>query len=975
MSDSATADNLPSPLADRVGDDSLSRLIAAEQAAWSAGERAMLWRTQLVRASDDLSGATLDDFLERVLLAVKDLLAADTVSLLVTNEAGDELVARSSVGVPEAISLGVRIPAGAGMAGQVLANRRPLLVPDLSTIELASPMLNEVGVRSVVAVPVQTSEVVVGVLHAGSFRRDYFGPSAVDALSVVADRLASAMERVSALASEREARERIESFARRLEHLQRVTDALSGDLSPDEVAAVVCRETRVFLGSDISGCALWQLQGGELVLMRGEEASPAAAPFASVPLSSPLPVAEVVRTARPIWIESPEEFVRRYPATRGVVMNQRRFALLPLATAEGRIGTLALGFDDSRPFELAEQQFLLALAGQAGQALDRAHLRDLEKAATFRNGVLAKVSAVLSESLDFHETLGSIVRLIVPELTDIAAIHLLESPGRLVRVAVAHRDPEVERAIWEAAPEGYPGMSRLLMAAARGESRLIDDLATSLQEPAAEVPTDLRQALGTLALGPALLVPLVDRGQQLGVLSLAQSAGGRGFDPVTRRLLEDVAERAAVALTNSRLHSDLREARRAERFLLDVTTAIAGATGYSETLERLGSAAVPALGDLCLIDLLDDEGQLRRMVAHHADPAVRPLVDLLREQSPELSGEHPSARVIHERRTVWAAEMPEDFLRRTTRTPNHLDTVKALRFGSYIAVPLVAEDVVLGALTLVMAGSGRTYDSRDVQLAESLAAHVAVVVNKARRYEREHHTSQILQSSLLPSELPRLPGLQLAARYLAGTRESEVGGDFYDAVHLPNRWVSLAIGDVAGHDHRAAAMMGHLRSALRALGSRSGPPSQVVDEVAAGWDVLGFDRIATCIVAQLDPRTGDLVMSNAGHPPPLRIAGGGAEFVSLPPSPPLGAPSPRRQDWHGRLAPGETLLFYTDGVIDDRRHDMDRRMGQLLEIAGDGPDDVEEVCDRVITALGSDRSDDVALLAVSISPPSPSPEH
>lgn len=965
----AADDGLPSPGAERPGDDSLARLIAAEQAAWSAGEPATRWRAQLGRGSDEVTDDMLDDFLERALLAVKDLLAADTVSLLVTNEAGDELVARNSIGVPERVSLGVRIPAGSGMAGHVLATRRPLVVDDLSTIELVSPMLNEVGVRSVVAVPVQTSEAVVGVLHAGSFRRGYFGPGDADALAIVANQLAAAMERVSVLESEREARGRIESFARRLEHLQRVTGALAGDLSQDEVADVVCQETQAFLDSDIASCALWQLRDDKLVLMETERAAPGAAPFASVPLSSPLPVVEVVRSGRPLWIESPEEFVRRFPETREVVMHQRRFALLPLTTPEGTLGALAFGFDDSRQFEETEKQFLLALAGQAGQALDRARLRDLEKNATFRNAVLAKVSAVLSESLDFHETLRSIVHLIVPELTDIAAIHLLERPGELVRVALAHRDRGVEQAIWTAAPEGFPGVARLLLAAARGESRLIEDLPAAVGHPDAKVPSDLKEALGALNIGPMLLIPLADRGQQLGVLTVAQVAGGRGFDAPKRQLLEDLAARAAVALTNSRLHSDLRDARRAERFLLDVTTAIAGATDYSETLERLGSAAVPALGDLCLIDLLDETAQLRRMVAHHADPEAQPLVDLLKQHSPELDGEHPSARVIRERRTLWSPEMPEDFLRQTTQGSGHLGAVKALRFQSYIAVPLVADDDVLGALTLVMAGSGRTYDSGDVQLAESLAAHVSVVVNKARRYDREHHTSQLLQSSLLPAELPDVSGLRLAARYLPGTRESEIGGDFYDAVRLPSGSVSLAIGDVAGHDHEAAAMMGHLRSALRALGSRSGLPSEVVGGVAEGWDVLGFDRIATCIVAQLDPLTGGLVMSNAGHPPPLRITGDGAEYLSLPPSPPLGAPSPGRRDWSGTLGAGETLLFYTDGVIDDRRHDLDRRMQQLLETAEAGPLAPDEVCDRVVTALGSDRSDDVALLAVERLPP------
>ena len=152
---------------------------------------------------------------------------------------------------------------------------------------------------------------------------------------------------------------------------------------------------------------------------------------------------------------------------------------------------------------------------------------------------------------------------------------------------------------------------------------------------------------------------------------------------------------------------------------------------------------------------------------------------------------------------------------------------------------------MLGALTVVSVDRGLKQE--DVAFAERLAGHVAAVVDNARRYESTLETSQVLQQSLLPQALPEIAGLEVAYRYLPATRGLEVGGDFYDLVALSDRRVSFLIGDVAGHDRQAAAVMGQLRSATRVLVGQVSDPAELIGALQQSWGLLGFDRIATAL--------------------------------------------------------------------------------------------------------------------------------
>jgi serine phosphatase RsbU (regulator of sigma subunit) len=356
------------------------------------------------------------------------------------------------------------------------------------------------------------------------------------------------------------------------------------------------------------------------------------------------------------------------------------------------------------------------------------------------------------------------------------------------------------------------------------------------------------------------------------------------------------------------------------------------------------------------------------MAARHADPAKRELVaELQRNYAPVLHSPHPSAAAIDTGESRWASDMSEAYLRATTRDARHFDIVSSLGFTSYMAVPLVAQDKVLGCVTIVSAGSGRRFGPEDLALTERLAERVAQVVVRARRYDREHLASHALQSSLLPPDPPQIAGLRTTARYLPGTVDVEVGGDFYDLVLLPSGAAALAIGDVVGHDLIAAATMGQLRSAFRALIASTDGPDHLISEIKESWSVLGLPRLATALFARLDIATGELRIASAGHPRPLLITDELATYLDVPASPLLGAPGGSAGEWIGTMPRGSTLLLYTDGLVEHRHQDIDIGLERLRAVAAEvGAHDPERLCNAAVDAMvGDDRGDDVAMLAVT----------
>jgi PAS domain S-box-containing protein len=422
---------------------------------------------------------------------------------------------------------------------------------------------------------------------------------------------------------------------------------------------------------------------------------------------------------------------------------------------------------------------------------------------------------------------------------------------------------------------------------------------------------------------------------------------------------------------------DLRERHRAEQDreqLIRAQSARANAEAASERLRLLQSITVAALGaddlDALLRELLD-----RLIEALDADRAAIVLsdaeehvvaraaggVETVVERADFARTDDVAARVAAARGPVSIVDVGSAQIDASSLGP---------AISSLLAVPLVDGGDVIGSLQ-VGTLPRREFDAETVDLLMMAAGRASLAIARTRLYERERRIAQQLQRSLLPSRLPHVPGVALAARYEPGGNGATVGGDWYDAVALPGGRVAVAIGDVVGRGIEAAATMGQMRSALRAIimqADDSGAMATRLNRFALG---IGDCVLTTVVLAIFEPATGCLRYTNAGHPPPLVAGpGGDVRYLEGVPAPPMGVvETPRYRQHMLALEPGSTLLLYTDGLVEKPTEPLDVGLARLREAAEGGDPDagVDALCEHVIVALGGDataQADDVTMIAL-----------
>lgn len=466
--------------------------------------------------------------------------------------------------------------------------------------------------------------------------------------------------------------------------------------------------------------------------------------------------------------------------------------------------------------------------------------------------------------------------------------------------------------------------------------------------------------------GPVALRHRSNRVFELSVAPTRQEDGS----PAMLALLIDVTEQQEAERARDELAERLKDSSRAQSFLLKASDVLAQAAGYLETLQALADVAVPTLGDVCVIDAVDDNGQPQRLAARHADPGRQALVDELRRHyGPEAGGEHPGIQAMRDQRTRWAPAVTEGFLRATSRGEEHFQLLRRLGFTGYITVPLVVAGRTLGALTL-MGCHARCFNDADVILAEALAGRVAVVVDKARIYDREHVVAVSLQRAM-QTALPDVQPAQVTARYVPAHEDTEVGGDWYDVFTLPTGDIALVIGDVVGHDLAAATQMGELRNLLRGLAfDRQEPPAAILARLDQLNDGLAVTEFATLIYGLLSQdQSGGYLFRwvNAGHLPPLlAFPDGTARLLEDNYDAALGLPGVhRRAECTASLPPGSTLLLYTDGLVETRTGQLSVGLPALVQRCGQlAGEQLERFADALLTGVLVHSNDDIATLAV-----------
>lgn len=285
-------------------------------------------------------------------------------------------------------------------------------------------------------------------------------------------------------------------------------------------------------------------------------------------------------------------------------------------------------------------------------------------------------------------------------------------------------------------------------------------------------------------------------------------------------------------------------------------------------------------------------------------------------------------------------------------------------------VPLRARGRVLGVVGLRRGNGSVAYEPADVSLAEEIVSRAALALDNVRLYDEARATSVALQRYLLPTAQPQVTGVDTAHRYLPGSRDVGVGGDWFDVIPLSCGRVAFVIGDVMGRGLRAAAAMGQLRTAVRTLAVLDHLPEDVLrhlDDLAQGTDQV---QLATCVYAVFDPVERSLSYATAGHPPPvLRGPDGATTLLPQPSGAPLGVGGVAFEGATVPVADGSRLLLYTDGLVESREVDLGDGLMLLEQTFARCSGPLDPVCDQLLesTGRGDSYDDDVALLVAELS--------
>ncbi|MEV5411438.1 GAF domain-containing SpoIIE family protein phosphatase [Thermopolyspora sp. NPDC052614] len=287
----------------------------------------------------------------------------------------------------------------------------------------------------------------------------------------------------------------------------------------------------------------------------------------------------------------------------------------------------------------------------------------------------------------------------------------------------------------------------------------------------------------------------------------------------------------------------------------------------------------------------------------------------------------------------------------------------------FLAVPLLARDnLVVGLIIFTRNPGSEPFLEQDVALAEELAGRTGISIDNARLYARERRTALTLQSSLLPKELAKPLGLEIASSYLPASDPAGVGGDWFDVIPLSGFRVALVVGDVMGHGIRAAATMGQLRTAARTLASLDLPPAEVLARLNQMMQDLDDSQLTTCVYATYDPVTNECVLARAGHLPPILLhPGGRTELIDVPGGLPLGIGRDAYRERAVTLPRGCVLVLYTDGLVENRYQDIDAGINIFRAMLSGARCDLKTIRASIESnrRVGDDR-DDMALLAAKV---------
>lgn len=425
-----------------------------------------------------------------------------------------------------------------------------------------------------------------------------------------------------------------------------------------------------------------------------------------------------------------------------------------------------------------------------------------------------------------------------------------------------------------------------------------------------------------------------------------------------RRIIGIVRD-ATQELADSTARRELDQERRQRTSLVEGTTAaLAHARTVKDVIAVLkNSQGLAHLGATSLVVGLLESGRIH-LVADGPEGAYVPGTRYTR-----VDEQYPMSEVV---RTLAPRfiESADDF---AASYPILWPDISHLGITSAAYMPLIAQARPIGALGLLYRDKGGfTADERNLLMA--LGTSIAQSLQRAMLYEQEHDLAEGLQQAMLPRRIPAVPGAQVAVRYRSARLGRDIGGDWYDLIPLPGGRVGAVIGDVQGHDTHAAAVMGQLRIVLRAYAAEGHSPATVMARASVFLHELDTDRFATCTYAEVDLTTGVVQVVRAGHVDPLvRDVDGSCRRMPSEGGLPLGlsAEFGRLEYPVGtvELDPGQTMILFTDGLVELPGSDLDEGMQLLTGLVANGPQELQKLADQLCDAVDErGGQDDVAVL-------------
>jgi GAF domain-containing protein len=537
---------------------------------------------------------------------------------------------------------------------------------------------------------------------------------------------------------------------------------------------------------------------------------------------------------------------------------------------------------------------------------------------TARLGLLQEIAARLADSRGVNEVVASIREALKTGLgVDAFVLNVAtENSSSLLTLSASGTSTETAQFLQNPVPL---------------DERVPASAVISSGEPIYWVSLDERdRSFPQLAAFPShcrswAILPLAVHGTTFGVLSLGWRVQSR-FDEIASAFLMVIAQQCAVAVDRAQIEESERAERETLELMSEGTRLMVSELNPQVVVRRLVQLAVPRLAPWCAV-YVAEEASLRRVAIEVADDGA--LSETLHGLEAVPIDSHASpARCFRSGRAEVGSSKTETHVRQIddeVQTPHKLSGELP---WTALALPIRAGGQTIGVMSLVSHLWGGAPPAGILHAAEGLAGRAGVALMNARRYDVEHTTANLLTETLLPGVLPRVPGYEVAARFVPA--DGRVAGDWFDVLPLPWGPFLFGVGDVGGHGIRAAALMTQLRNAARGLALAGSSPGRILHGLAQLTRIDAAQGFATSLYGLLEPDEGLVRWSSAGHLPPLAFDDGNARWLELADHPPFGLPArsaPAERTLS--LAFGDGFLLVTDGVVERRGVHIDNGLEKL----------------------------------------------